>query len=69
MYQHRSWRPGTEDAETADRRTASLAAVAIILVLLIAGLFLVRTLRSKAAVEDCLMAGRRNCDTLVVGSQ
>jgi hypothetical protein len=28
-------------------------------------LFLVQTLRKKAAIEDCLMAGGRNCDTLI----
>jgi len=54
-----------EDEAAADRQTASLAGVAVTLVLLIVGLFLVRELHAKAAIEDCLMAGRSNCDWLV----
>jgi hypothetical protein len=56
-----------QDAEAADRQTASLAGIAITLLLLVIGLFLIRELHSKAAVEDCLMAGRRDCDWLVQG--
>ena len=55
------------DEEAADRQTASLAGIAITLLLLVVGLFLIRELHSKAAVEDCLMAGRSNCDWLVQG--
>jgi hypothetical protein len=49
----------------AARQTAGLVGIAIILLLLIAGLFLVRQLRASATIEDCLMAGRGNCDALV----
>ena len=52
-----------EARDEADRQTASLAAIVVILGLLTAGLFLVHTLRHAANVEDCLMAGRRDCDT------
>ena len=52
----------------ADRQTASLAAMAVILALIVIGLFLVHTLRRSTAIEDCLMAGRRNCDKLVAPS-
>jgi hypothetical protein len=38
--------------------------VAVILTLLAIGLFLVHTLRHAARVEDCLLAGRRNCDAV-----
>jgi hypothetical protein len=34
-------------------------------VLLIGGLFLVQRLRLETLIEDCLMAGRQNCDILV----
>jgi len=34
---------------------------AIILALAIAGILLVRALDKKGRVEDCLMAGRKNC--------
>lgn len=54
-----------DDQEGADRQTASLAGLAVALLLVVIGLFLVRELAAKAAVEDCLLAGRINCDVLV----
>lgn len=65
MYQQRRWAQQSEEQETADRQTASLAGVAIVLLLLVLGLFLVRELHAQSAIEDCLMAGRSNCDQLV----
>jgi hypothetical protein len=56
-----------EDEEAADRQTESLAGVAITLLLLVLGLFLVRELHAKAVIEDCLMSGRSNCD-IVIGA-
>lgn len=53
-----------EARDEADRQTTSLAAVAVILALLTIGLFLVHTLRHTALVEDCLMANRRDCDSV-----
>ncbi len=55
------------DAEQneANRMTASLAGLAFALLLVVVGLFLFQHLRSKAALEDCLLAGRWNCDQLV----
>ena len=43
------------------RRTAALMGFIVVLVLAIAGIVLVRELRSNAGLEDCLMSGRRNC--------
>ena len=54
-----------EDQEAADRQTASLAGVAITLLLLVIGLFLVHALHNKAMVEDCLLSGRSNCDAVL----
>lgn len=54
-----------DDEEAANRQTASLAGVAVTLLLLVVGLFLVQALETKAAVEDCLMSGRTNCDMLL----
>ena len=54
-----------EDETAADRQTASLAALAVVLLLVVAGLQLVHVLGASAALEDCLMAGRRNCDALL----
>ena len=52
---------GARDDEAASRRTAALMGFVVILVLAIAGLLLVRELRVSTSIEDCLMAGRRNC--------
>ena len=65
MLQQRRWHDDAEEQKQADRQTASLAAVAVTLVLLVLGLFLVHQLAAESKVEDCLLAGRRNCDQLV----
>lgn len=65
MYRHRHWLDDGAEQEAAHRQTASLAAMVIVLVLLVGGLFLVQQLRTAARVQDCLMAGRANCDALV----
>jgi hypothetical protein len=57
------------DREDADRRTNGLAAIVVVLLLLIGGLLLTQTLRKKSQLEDCLMAGRRDCDALLNGSR
>ena len=44
----------------AARRTAALMGFIVILVLAIVGVLLVRELRAKGNLEDCLMSGRRN---------
>lgn len=49
------------DDDDAARRTAALMGFVVILVLAIAGVVLVRELRATGNIEDCLMAGRRNC--------
>ncbi len=67
MYRHHHWADDEAERKAAERQTASLAAIVIVLFLLAGGLFLVQRLRVAAAIEDCLMAGRRNCDALVVG--
>jgi hypothetical protein len=54
-----------DDEEGANRQTASLAGLAVALFLVVVGLFLVRELQAKTAVEDCLLSGRRNCDAVV----
>ncbi len=65
MYQRRPWLSDDEAQEEANRQTASLAGVAITLLLLVVGVFLIHQLHAKAAVEDCLLSGRRNCDILL----
>lgn len=53
---------GDDDQDGADRQTASLAGLAVTLLLVVVGLFLIRQLQAKTHVEDCLLAGLRNCD-------
>jgi len=63
-----SWmRVGAIEDEAAEenRLTASLAGLVVALMLVVAGLFLIQHLRDKARIEDCLMAGRFNCDVVV----
>ena len=52
-------RDGDEEAD--QRRSAALIGLIIILALAIAGVWLVRELREKSQLEDCLMAGLTNC--------
>jgi hypothetical protein len=57
---------GLGEREDSERRTAALMGFVVILVLAIAGVILVRELRKKATLEDCLMAGRHNCAPIEV---
>jgi len=54
-----------DDRKAADRQTASLAGMAITLLIVVVCLFLLRELHKKAAIEDCLLAGRSDCDAVV----
>ena len=59
----------SEEEAGADRRTAALAGLAIILALALAALLLVRELRKESALEDCLMSGRTNCAPIELPSR
>ena len=65
MREPRSSPDPARDREEADRRTAGLAAIVVVLLLLIGGLMLAKSLHRKSQLEDCLMAGRRDCDQLI----
>jgi hypothetical protein len=69
MTEPRSGPDPARDREDANRRTAGLAAIVVVLLLLIGGLLLTQTLRKKGQLEDCLMAGRRDCDALLNGTR
>jgi hypothetical protein len=66
LSRRRDWPDDDTSQQAADRQTASLVGIVVILVLLIGGLFLVEQLRTASRIEDCLLAGRRNCDSLVI---
>ncbi len=57
--------PRDEHPEPDSRRPA-LIGLAVVLALVIAGYFLFTALRQNAALEDCLMSGRRNCAPIEV---
>ncbi|HEY2131882.1 MAG TPA: hypothetical protein VGH36_02735 [Acetobacteraceae bacterium] len=57
-----------EDYEGADRQTASLAGLAITLLIVVTCLFIIHQLHMKSAVEDCLLSGRSNCDVVLESS-
>ena len=68
MYRHHHWSADDAEAKTAERQTGGLVGIVVVLLILIGGLFLVQQLRSAARIEDCLMAGRMNCDVLVTAA-
>ena len=57
--------PTPEDDEDSARKTRSLAALAVVLALAVAALYLVIHLRQEGEIEDCLMRGRSNCDQMI----
>ena len=60
----------SEDGDDGDqRRSAALIGLIIILALAIAGVVIVRELREKSQLEDCLMSGRHNCAPIEVPSR
>ncbi len=54
-----------DEEEAVNRQTASLAGLAVVLLLVVSSLFLIHRLHAASRVEDCLLAGRINCDALV----
>ena len=58
-------RQGEDDRAEENRLTLSLAGLALAMALVIVGLSLFTHLRDKARVEDCLLAGRLNCDAVL----
>jgi hypothetical protein len=54
-------RSGHSNDEADQRRSAALIGLIIILALAIAGVVLVRELRERSRIEDCLISGRTNC--------
>ena len=51
--------------DDGDRQTRALAGLAVVLALAVAASFLIQQLKREGDIEDCLMAGRTNCDALI----
>ena len=47
------------------RRTRALMALALVLGLALCASYLIERLRQDGLIEDCLLAGRSNCDALL----
>ena len=61
---HTTIRHESEQAE-ANRITASLAGLAVMLALVVVGLYLIQNLARQGRVEDCLLSQRLNCDAVL----
>lgn len=64
MYRHHHWLDDNAEIEAANRQTSGLVGIVVILLLLVGGLFLVQQLRHASLIQDCVMAGRTNCDVI-----
>ena len=69
MYTHRPLPDEQQEQTVANRQTSGLLGIAIVLLLLIVSLFLVQRLHRSSTTEDCLLAGRTNCDTELMARQ
>jgi len=56
-----------EDKDDRDRLKRSFAGLAVALLLVVAGIYLVARLHQQNEIEVCLEAGHHNCDALVNG--
>jgi hypothetical protein len=54
-----------QDKDDRDRLKRSFAGLAVALVLVVAGIYLVARLHKQNEIEVCLEAGHHNCDALV----
>ncbi len=62
-------RPPEEGDKGGDRRPwASLAGLALILVLVILGYVLMQKLKAMSELQDCVMSGRTNCAPIMPGN-
>ena len=52
------------DDDEDNRITLSLAALAVILLLAVAALYLVEQIGVENKLEDCVLSGRTNCDPI-----
>ena len=58
------WQPPERQPEPPPtNRRAALLGLALILLLMLAGLFLTHTLGGMARLQDCALSGRSNCAT------
>jgi len=54
-----------DEQEEADRQSVSLAGLAVVLALVVVGVYVIHQLETKCAIEDCLLADHANCDIIL----
>ncbi len=52
------------DPEQGDNRRGAIAGLIIAVVLLVVGVWLAHDLTAASKMQDCLMSGRTNCNTI-----
>jgi len=57
-----------EEEEDDVRFTTSLAGLALALLLMLAGLYLLDALAAESKLEDCMLQGRMNCEPIDAAS-
>jgi len=53
--------PDPDDTEPPASRRGALVAMAVIVVMVLGALYVTRVLSGVSKIQDCVMAGRRNC--------
>jgi hypothetical protein len=57
------------DRKKGDNRNGAMAGLAIAVVLLVVGVWLAHELTAASRLQDCLMSGRTNCNTIQTPAQ
>ena len=58
-----------DDPEQGGSRRTTLVGLAIVVVLLVVGVWLSHQLSASSKLQDCLMSGRTNCNTIETPAQ
>jgi hypothetical protein len=58
-----------DDPDQGGNRRTALAGLAIAVVLLVVGVWLAHELTAASKMQDCLMSGRTNCNTIETPAQ
>jgi hypothetical protein len=58
-----------DDPEQGGNQRKAVAGLAIAVVLLAVGVWLAHELRAASKLQDCLMSGRTNCNTIETPAQ
>jgi hypothetical protein len=56
--------PPQDDNPQPDSRRGAVIGLIVVMLLVVVGYFLMTALRHESQLEDCMMAGRKNCAPL-----